>query len=434
MNEALQRPEIVELVRTDQTDGITHGIGPAGAADPMHVIFGSRWEVEIHHMRNSVHIDAPSGDVGRHQNPHGSALEFRQGPQALVLRPIGMEGRGADPGLFEPSGDPVGTVLHAGKDQHHLHGRIQQELLEQGGLEMAGYFVHRLGHRLGGIGASSDFDRLWGLLELAGHRLDLSRQRRRKEQGLASFGQLSHDIPDGGQEAHVQHAVGLVEDQVLDTGEVAIAPGHEVQQAARRGDDDVGTPSERLDLRFFADSAKDRGHAEGQKLGVIPHIFVDLDHQFPSGCEDECADMARAGVSGRQTGQERQCERCSLAGSGLGDANEILAGEDDGNGRGLNRRRFGVAGLIDSAQHTRVQAQLSKIHFCQGIREGRKIEQRGTEKMKWERDGMADQPIRQVIRALLRSYGDISILTRSPTVRRTQRLRILPHTVAKTRC
>ena len=320
----------------------------------MHIIFGSRWEVEIHHMRNPVHIDAPRCDVGRHQNPHNPALEFRQGPQALVLRAIGMEGRGADPGLFEPSGDPVGTVLHPGEDQHHLHGRIQEELQEQGGLEMARHFIHRLSHRLGGIGASSDLDRLRRLLEFAGYRLDLARQRRRKEQGLASFGQLAHDIPDGGQEAHVQHAVCLVEDQVLDTGEVAIAPGHEVQQPTRRGDDDVGTPSERLDLRLFADTAKDRGHAERQKLGVVPDIFVDLDHQFPGRCEDQDADMARAGVSGRQTGQERQRERRSLAGSGLGDANEILAGEDDGDGRGLDRRRFGVAGFIDGAQHTRV--------------------------------------------------------------------------------
>src|SRR5579859_3158195 len=38
------------------------------------------------------------------------------------------------------------------------------------------------------------------------------------------------------------------------------------------------------------------------------------------------------------------------------------------------------------------------------------------------------------MRALSRSYGDISILTRSPTVKRTKRLRILPQMVASTRC
>jgi hypothetical protein len=85
MDEALQRPEVIELVRTDQTDGVTHGIGPSSAADPVHIIFGSRREIEIHHMRNPVHIDAPSGDVGRHQHAHDSGLEFGQGPQTLVL-------------------------------------------------------------------------------------------------------------------------------------------------------------------------------------------------------------------------------------------------------------------------------------------------------------------------------------------------------------
>jgi hypothetical protein len=39
--------------------------------------------------------------------------------------------------------------------------------------------------------------------------------------------------------------------------------------------------------------------------------------------------------------------------------------------------------------------------------------------------------MRQTMRALLRSYCDISIFTRSPTVRRTKRLRILPEMVAK---
>ena len=71
-----------------------------------------------------------------------------------------MERRGADPGLLEPSGDAVGTMLHASEDQNHLHGRIQEELLEQRGLKMALYFVHRLGHRLGRIRTSSDLDGL----------------------------------------------------------------------------------------------------------------------------------------------------------------------------------------------------------------------------------------------------------------------------------
>ena len=108
---------------------------------------------------------------------------------------------------------------------------------------------------------------------------------------------MTYNIPDGGQEAHVQHAIGLVEDQVLDTGEVAVAPGHEVYQATRSGDNNVGPPSERLNLRLFADAAENRGHTEGEELGIVPHILVDLDYQFPGGCEEEGTNMTRAGMA-----------------------------------------------------------------------------------------------------------------------------------------
>ena len=42
--------------------------------------------------------------------------------------------------------------------------------------------------------------------------------------------------------------------------------------------------------------------------------------------------------------------------------------------------------------------------------------------------------IRQTIRALSKSYGDISIFTLSPAVSRTKRLRIFPEIVASTWC
>lgn len=44
------------------------------------------------------------------------------------------------------------------------------------------------------------------------------------------------------------------------------------------------------------------------------------------------------------------------------------------------------------------------------------------------------QPIRQVILALCKSYGLISIFTRSPRFSRTNRLRIFPEMVASTTC
>ena len=44
---------------------------------------------------------------------------------------------------------------------------------------------------------------------------------------------------DGGQEAHVGHAVGLVDDDLVDVGQVHVAAVHEILEAPRAGDEDV---------------------------------------------------------------------------------------------------------------------------------------------------------------------------------------------------
>ena len=57
--------------------------------------------------------------------------------------------------------------------------------------------------------------------ELAGDALDLGRHGGREEQRLAREGQKLADALDVGNEAHVEHAVGLVDDQHFDAGEQA---------------------------------------------------------------------------------------------------------------------------------------------------------------------------------------------------------------------
>ena len=160
VDESFQCPKVVGLIRADEADRITDGIGPPSAADPMHVVFGSRRKIEVHHVGNTIHVDAAGRDVRRHQNAHDSGLEFGQGPQTLVLRTVGVQRRSSDAILLQSSGDPVCTMFHLGEDQHHFQSRITQEMLKHGRLQMTGHFVHRLGHCFCRVGATADLDRL----------------------------------------------------------------------------------------------------------------------------------------------------------------------------------------------------------------------------------------------------------------------------------
>ena len=65
-----------------------------------------------------------------------------------------------------------------------------------------------------------------------------------------SVGDLLEDALDVGQEAEVEHFVGLVEHQYRQAAELQVALLRQVEQAARRADDDVDSLVQRLDLRL----------------------------------------------------------------------------------------------------------------------------------------------------------------------------------------
>ena len=75
-----------------------------------------------------------------------------------------------------------------------------------------------------------------------------------------SSGVIRDDPVDDGLEAHVEHPVGLVEDEELDRVERDGAALDQVEQPARRGDEHVRAPG-LLGLGVDADAAVDGGDA-----------------------------------------------------------------------------------------------------------------------------------------------------------------------------
>ena len=57
---------------------------------------------------------------------------------------------------------------------------------------------------------------------------------------------VREDLLDALREAHVEHAVDLVEDDVVDAAEVERAARAQVEDAAGRADDDIDPPAHRV--------------------------------------------------------------------------------------------------------------------------------------------------------------------------------------------
>ena len=72
-----------------------------------------------------------------------------------------------------------------------------------------------------------------------GELADLTVERRREEHGLPLLRDAAEDLLDLRAEAHVEHPVGLVEDEDADAGERDEPALDQVLETARRRDDDV---------------------------------------------------------------------------------------------------------------------------------------------------------------------------------------------------
>ena len=137
--------------------------------------------------------------------------------------------------------------------------------------------MSRLGERVGLVGMGDVHDALVDALDrrrrrgdahrrgvgqhLVGELGDLARHGRRQEQRLALARQHPDDPADVADEAHVEHLVGLVEDEDLDVAEVERPGLDEVEEAPGRGDEDVDAAGQRADLladRHAADGEPDR--------------------------------------------------------------------------------------------------------------------------------------------------------------------------------
>ena len=99
-----------------------------------------------------------------------------------------------------------------------------------------------------------------------GQAPDVVREGGGEEQRLALAGEQAHDLADVRDEAHVEHPVGLVEDEDLDLAEVHRALADVVQQPARSGDEDLDAAPEQLDLRVDPGAAVDDRRAQGAGL------------------------------------------------------------------------------------------------------------------------------------------------------------------------
>ena len=148
---------------------------------------------------------------------------------------------------------------------------------------------------------------------------------------------LIEDATDDGQEAHVGHAVGLVDHDDADIAEVDVATLDQILEPAGAGDEDVNATTKRVDLRAVASAAVDGSDLTATGFGERLHLAADLIGKLAGWREDEGGGTARLG--GRHTSGNGEAESDRLAGARGGSASHVATRDCVRNGRSLDRER-----------------------------------------------------------------------------------------------
>ncbi len=354
-----QAEDATALVRQHQGDDGAGATGPRGAAGAVQVVLVVAGRVHVENQVDAVDVDAAGGDVGGDDDVDVAVLEVAEDAGTGALGHAAVQRVGLHAGLDQLLGDAVGAHLGADEDDRAaLAGgdRVGDRRLVLGlhHEDVVGHGGDRTGRRVDLVG-----DRV---LQVAlDQGVDLVLQGGGEQQALAAGRHLVEDLGDLGQEAHVGHLVGLVEDHGPDVGELGGTAVQQVTQTAGGGDEDVDAALQRVDLvrhrRAAADDLELEAEDRAERLQGVGHLHG----QLAGRDEDQAARVLGLGaLAVGEAGQQRQAEAEGLAGAGTATAQHVLAGQGVRDGRGLDRERGGDAALGEGTHDVVVQAQVAE--------------------------------------------------------------------------
>ena len=275
----------------DECDGSAFVARATGTADAVDVVVDVGGQVIVENDADVGDVEAARGDVGSYEHWAASNAEHVQRLLALPLRAVSVDGRGLDALVLQCVLERVCASLGLYKDEREALARGEDLHQPVDLLAVpAPAVLHLLRDEVGGAAHSADCEEDVVLQKVLRQALDLFGERGAEHQRLSLL--LRHvragdDLSDLRLEPHVQHAVGLIEDEELDHRQRDAASLEEVDQAAGSGHEDVAPP---LDLpQLIADvlAAVHHHRLEPGAVHKLARLVVDLSGQLARGSQHQ---------------------------------------------------------------------------------------------------------------------------------------------------
>ena len=247
LQELLYLLEPVLVFFAYEGDGSTIAVGTGCTADAVNVIFCIVRNIVIDDHLNIIDVDSARHNVGSYENIILSALELEHHIIAFSLFQVAVHGSAVYSNLLEGSCELLHLEFAAAEDDDTLQVACLEDVLDDGHLLGFVAYVCFLFDFLGWL-ADGKFDFYRILEQGLSQFFYLLRHGCREHDGLAGLWQFCRDGLDVVRETHVEHAVGLVEDEEAYLAEVYIAQRDMGDETARGGDDYIGAHAEAAQL------------------------------------------------------------------------------------------------------------------------------------------------------------------------------------------
>ena len=208
------------FVHADQADGVAFTARTACTADAVHVVFGDVRNFVVDDVGQLINVDAAGSNVGGYQGSQLAGLETRQGLRSCALALVAMQRHGGYAVLGQVLGHMVGAKFGACEHQHLapvvLVDDVQQHFFFLGAAHRVNHLLDALHRRVAG----RDLNALWVFEQVVGQGADVIAEGGREQQALLVGRHQRQNFFDVVDKAHVQHAVGLVQHQHFNVGQI----------------------------------------------------------------------------------------------------------------------------------------------------------------------------------------------------------------------
>lgn len=288
--------KIFFLIAADERNRVAFGFGPAGTADAMDIVLGKNGNIEIYDVRNSLDIYSASGDICGDHNLEFTAFKTFHRLTALALSAVGVYRDRFNIVTMEPMTDSVGAVLCTRKNKYAVHPALFEHIQQDFHLLFPADGIDMLRNGFDGVSLLTDLDYFRMNHYSGGEGLYFGRYSSGKEQRLTFLGYSGDDFPHIVDKAHIEHTVGLVENEHFHVPQVDASPAHMVEQSARRSDNDIDAAIEDGKLTPDTYAAVNGNGSHMKESAVADNALFDLQGKFARWSKDESFYMF---VSGR---------------------------------------------------------------------------------------------------------------------------------------